>query len=72
MARPSRLNLALTLSALALSACGENLTQPQEAGEQPAVAASASLPSGTWTIRALMPDQYWRYGLAAEVVTTAA
>jgi N-acetylneuraminic acid mutarotase len=72
MARPSRLNLALTLSALALSACGENLTQPQEAGEQPAVAASASLPSGGWTIRAFMPDQYWRYGLAAEVVTTAA
>jgi N-acetylneuraminic acid mutarotase len=72
MTSPSRLHLALTLSALALSACDESVTQPEGAGEPPALAASASLPSGTWTIRALMPGQIWRYGLAAEVVTTAA
>lgn len=72
MARSSRLSLALTLSALALCACGENPTQPEGAGEQPAVAAAAFLPSGSWTIRTDMPDQFWRYGLAAEVVTTTA
>jgi N-acetylneuraminic acid mutarotase len=72
MPRRSPLNLALVLSTLGLAACGEDLTQPQGATEQPPVAAALSLPSGTWTIRALMPDQYWRYGLAAEAVTTDA
>jgi N-acetylneuraminic acid mutarotase len=71
MARPLLPNLTLTLGALALAGCGENPTQPRLAEELSAAASSLPLPSGTWTIRALMPDKYWRYGLAAEVVTTA-
>lgn len=72
MARRLLLNLSLTLSTLGLAACGEDMTQPNVAAELPAAAASSAFPSGTWTIRSLMPDRYWRYGLAAEVVTTTA
>jgi N-acetylneuraminic acid mutarotase len=68
----SRLDLALTLGALVLAACGENPTQPTTANQSSAAVLSPfGCGPGCWTIRAMAERQVWRYGLAAGVVDNA-
>ncbi len=77
MARPTSLDLTLTLGALALAACGETSipTQPETARnpvEAPPFVSQPELLSsglGTWTSRAPMPTP--RYGLAGNVVNNS-
>jgi N-acetylneuraminic acid mutarotase len=68
------LNLALTVSLLALAGCGENTepTQPGTAGDRSPEAPSFSLTQNNWTKRAPPPDFEPRYGLAAGVVNNSA
>lgn len=73
MIRPPLLDLALTLSALALVSCGETTpTQPETAGDQSLGTTSLALASNNWTNRARLPDILPRGGLAAGVVNNSA
>jgi len=69
MTRPLPLNLGLTLSVLALAACGETTTPTQAgtAGDESLATTSLAWPSDSWTAVAPMPEQLWRFELAAGV-----
>jgi N-acetylneuraminic acid mutarotase len=70
MTRRPALSVPLLLSLLALAACGETTTptDPGTAGAQSLVTTSVAWPSNSWTARAPMPEEFWRFELAAGVV----
>lgn len=63
MTRPLPRRLTLSLSLLALAACGETPTQPETAGDLSAAASSFAWPSNSWTAKAPIPGPF--FGLAA-------
>ena len=73
MTRPLPLNLGLTLSVLALAACGENSapTQPETTGPPSSAVPSFALTSNTWTLKAAPPNGSFVTGLSAGVVPDA-
>jgi N-acetylneuraminic acid mutarotase len=71
MSRLAPRHLVLTLSGLALAACGETPTQPETGGEPAPPAPSFALASNTWTARAPRPGTPLS-GVAAGVVTNSA
>jgi N-acetylneuraminic acid mutarotase len=73
MTRPWPLNLALTLSAFALAACGENTTPTQPGtAEDPSLATpSFALTSNSWTTKAPFPASH-NSGVAAGVRNNSA
>lgn len=73
MTRPIWLVPGLALSVLALSACDQATTPtPVAAVDQPPQANDFWALPNSWNAVAQMPDQAWRFDLAAGVVTTAA
>jgi N-acetylneuraminic acid mutarotase len=72
MSRPPSLHLVLSLSVLALAACGESPspTQPETAGDLAPPAPLLALASNTWTAKAPMPG--YRSGVSAGVAPDSA
>ena len=74
MTRSLPLCLAVSVSVLALAACGEDRspTQPEAAGAPAPDVASLALASNTWTAKAPYPNLFGSFGLSAGVFPNSA